>query len=232
LHELADHERGVLRLIEGRPKRSYGADDRLLSERSEIHGPHFITSGWACSMRELKDGRRQIFNVLLPGDAIGLSIRSKPRSFTNIIALTTVRIVDAPEIAVAWRDRARVPGIAAALDLMATEEEFFSQAQIMRLGRQTAYERMAHWFMEIDYRMAARGLGAGSSFPLPMTQETIASALGLSVVHVNRTLQQMRREGRIELKHGRLSLLDKPALVAAGEFTPPMPAAAMADARP
>jgi CRP-like cAMP-binding protein len=81
LHELADHERGFLRLIEGRAKRSYRADDRILSERSEIHGPHFITSGWACRMREANDGLRQIFNVLLPGDAIGLSIRSKPRSF-------------------------------------------------------------------------------------------------------------------------------------------------------
>jgi CRP-like cAMP-binding protein len=155
LHELADHERGVLRLIEGRPKRSYQADDRLLSEKSEIHGPHFITSGWACSMRELKDGRRQIFNVLLPGDAIGLSVRSKPRSFTNIIAVTTVRIVEAPEIAVAWRERSRVPGIAAALDQMAAEEESFMLAHVMRLGRQTAYECMAHWIMELDYRMAA-----------------------------------------------------------------------------
>jgi CRP-like cAMP-binding protein len=232
LNELAEHERGVLRLIEGRPKRSYRADDRILSERSEIHGPHFIISGWACSMRELNDGRRQIFNVLLPGDAIGLSVRSRPRSFANVIALTTVRTVDAPEIAVAWRERTRVPGIAAALDLIAEEDEFFTLGHVMRLGRQNAYERTAHWFMELDYRMAARGLGNGTSFPMPMTQEMMASALGLSVVHVNRTLQQMRREGRIELRQGRLSLLDKPALAAAGEFVPPMQPAPMADAHP
>jgi CRP-like cAMP-binding protein len=160
---------------------------------------------------------------LLPGDAVGLSARSKPRSFTNIIALTTVRTVDAPEIAVAWRDRLRAPGLAAALDLMAAEEEYFTLAHIVRLGRQTAYERMAHWFLEIEHRTAARGLTSGVSFPLPLTQETLADVLGLSVVHVNRTLQQMRREGRIELTRSRLSLLDKPALAAAGEFALPMP---------
>jgi CRP-like cAMP-binding protein len=140
-----------------------------------------------------------------------------------------VRIVDAPEITMAWRERTRVPGIAAALDLMAAEEEYFTLGHIMRLGRQNAYERMAHWFMELDYRVAARGFGNGSAFSLPVTHDTITSALVLSVVHVNRTLQQMRREGRIELKHGRLSLLDKPALAAAGEFTPPMQPASTAD---
>lgn len=64
-------------------------------------------------------------------------------------------------------------------------------------------------------------LRGDKSFPFPLTQETTADVVGLSVVHVNRTLQQMRREGRITLARGLLALLDKEALAKAGEFVPP-----------
>jgi CRP-like cAMP-binding protein len=222
LHPLSDHERNVLRLIERRPRTSYRPDAVVLAEKAEIRAPLFILAGWAARLRELADGRRQIIGILLPGDAIGLCARAHPRSLTSIISLAQLRVVEAPEIAVAWRDQARVPGLSAALDLAAAEEEFFMLCQIMRLGRQTAYERMAHCFMELDYRLAARGLPTEGGFAMPLTQERLADAVGLSVVHVNRTLQQMRREGRIELARGRLSILDRQALAAAGEFTPPV----------
>jgi CRP-like cAMP-binding protein len=222
LDSLNERERMLLRLIEGKAKHSHRANSKLLDEKAEIRRPHFIVSGWAARVRELKDGRRQIVSVLLPGDAIGLSNRTSPLSLTTVLALTPMRTVEAPEVAVAWRDRDRVPALSAVLDLAAAEEEFFMLAHIMRLGRQTAYERIAHWFMELEYRLSSRGLSTNGSFPLPLTQETIAHTVGLSVVHVNRTLQQMRKEARIELTRGRLSLLDKEALCEAGEFIPPV----------
>jgi CRP-like cAMP-binding protein len=232
LHPLSEHERNVLRLIEGRPKHSHRPDTVLLSEKAEFRVPHFITSGWASCLRELGGGRRQIIKVLLPGDAIGLTTRPRPLSFTTVVALSSMRTAEAPEITVAWQDRVRVPGLAAALDLAAAEDEFFLINHITRLGRQTAYERMANWFLEVDYRLSSRGLSSGGAFQMPMTQEALADALGLSVVHVNRTLQQMRREGRIELTRGRLSLLDREALREAGEFSPPQLAAKPADPPP
>ncbi|HEV7689662.1 MAG TPA: Crp/Fnr family transcriptional regulator [Hyphomonadaceae bacterium] len=221
LELLTEHERGVLRLIEARPKQAWRADARLLTERSEIRAPQFVMTGWAARVRELSDSRRQIVGILLPGDAIGLAMRAHPLALSHVVALTPMRTVDAPEIAVAWRDRERVPGLAAAFDLAAAEDEYFMMSQVVRLGRQTAYERIANWFMELEYRLSSRGLSTNGSFPLPVTQETLADAVGLSVVHVNRTLQQMRKEGRIELTRGRLSLLDPDALRAAGEFHPP-----------
>jgi CRP-like cAMP-binding protein len=130
-----------------------------------------------------------------------------------------------------------VPGISAALDLAAAEDEFFMLAHIVRLGRQTAYERIAHWIMELEYRLSSRGLSNNGAFPMPLTQDTLGDAVGLSVVHVNRNLQQMRREGRIELAHGRLAILDREALSTAGEFAAPMlavsamQATSIADAR-
>jgi CRP-like cAMP-binding protein len=173
-------------------------------------------------VKELRDGRRQIIGVLLPGDAVGLCAGTHLLSLTSVVALTSIRTVDAPEISVARRDRDRVPELSAALDLVAAEDECFLLGHIVRLGRQTAYERIAHWFMELEYRLSARGLSTNGAFPFPLKQETIADTVGLSVVHVNRTLQQMRREGRIELARGRLSLLDREALRNEGEFSPPV----------
>jgi CRP-like cAMP-binding protein len=221
LAPLSDHERGVLRLIEERSRHSHNPDTRLLAQGREPRAPHFVLTGWACRMRELADGRRQIINILLPGDAIGLRRQGRFLAPAHVLALTSMRTIEAPEIAIAWRDRERVPGLAAALDLAVAEEEFFLMGQIMRLGRQTAYERVAHLFVELDYRLSARGLANSNSFPLPLTQEMLADVTGLSVVHVNRTLQQMRREGFIELARGRLTLLNREALRKAGEFVAP-----------
>jgi CRP-like cAMP-binding protein len=222
LAALSDHERGVLRLIEQRGQHSHRPDTRLLTEGREIRAPHFILTGWACRMRELAKGRRQIISILLPGDAIGLRPQARLPAPDHVVTLTSMRTIEAPEIAVAWRDHARVPGLSAALTLAAAEEEYFLVGQVMRLGRQTAYERLAHLFMELDYRLSARGLSTNNSFPLPLTQETLSDAVGLSVVHINRTLQQMRREGFIELTRGRLTLLDREALRKAGEFVAPV----------
>jgi len=222
LCSLSNHERSVLRLIESRNKQTHRDEARLLTEGREIRSPQFIITGWACRVRELTDGRRQIMSILLPGDTIGLSPRANALSLTSVVALSQLRTVEAPEITVAWRDRERVPGISTALDLAAAEDEFFLLAHLMRLGRQTAYERIAHWLMELEYRLSARGLSNNGAFAMPLTQETVSDAVGLSVVHVNRTLQQMRKQGRIELARGRLAILDKEALGAVGEFSVPV----------
>lgn len=91
----------------------------------------------------------------------------------------------------------------------------------MRLGRQTAHERMANLFLELDYRLGERGLIKDHSFAFPLTQQMVADTLGLSEVHVNRTLQQLRRDGHIESSKGRVTLRDIGALVQAGQFYPP-----------
>lgn len=229
LEPLNMHEISFLRMIESKPKAIFSSDSRILAEGSEISTPLLIVSGWACRVRSLSDGRRQIMNLLLPGDAIGLCQRSRPLAVTTIIALSTVRASEAFELADVWRDRARMPALAEALDIAAAEEEHFALCHMMRLGRQTAFERMANLFMEIDYRLASRGMSLGGRFPFPLTQETLADVVGLSVVHVNRTLQQMRRDNQIDFSRGRMAILDSEALRLAGEFQRPNVTAGRAD---
>ncbi|MNR30865.1 Nitrogen fixation regulation protein FixK [compost metagenome] len=79
---------------------------------------------------------------------------------------------------------------------------------MVRLGRQSAHERTAHFLLEWRQRCRIAGLAEGERFPMPLTQEVLSDALGLSIVHLNRTLQHMKREGLIEVKRGWIALLD------------------------
>jgi CRP-like cAMP-binding protein len=86
------------------------------------------------------------------------------------------------------------------------------------IGRRSAFTRVAHLFCELIVRMQAVGLSSDYSVELPLTQTDIADALGLSTVHVNRTLQEIRSAGLIKLSRGRLVVLDWEGLCDAGEF--------------
>jgi CRP-like cAMP-binding protein len=178
--------------------------------------PRVLLSGWACRMRMLPDGRRQIFSFLLPGDSIGVS-RAAPLALTTCIALTRVETADAGLL----RDAAasdETTGLGLACARAAGLEDAQLLDHVMRLGRQTAFERTAHLFLELRQRLAAAGLADGERFPLPLTQEVLADALGLSIVHVNRTLQQLRRDRLIEMKSGWVVLLEPDVLAARADF--------------
>ena len=181
--------------------------------------PRVILSGWAARMRLLPDGRRQIFSLLVPGDGLGLCPRPQPLGLSACVALTRLETADAAMLRDAADDPASGLGLACARAACLEEAQVLDH--VMRLGRQTALERTAHLFLELRWRLAAVGLAAESRFPLPLTQEVLADALGLSIVHVNRTLQQLRREGLIEMKSGWVELLDREGLSELADFAPP-----------
>jgi CRP-like cAMP-binding protein len=196
----------------------------LFGEGSPVGRPKVLLSGWAARCRVLPDGRRQIFTFVLPGDAIGLCHRIEPVALTTTMGLTKTVTADASALAEAAFDRpAEFEGIARAVSIAATLEETSLLDHIVRLGRMTAYERMAHLFLELRWRLAVVGLGTDRKFPMPLTQEVLADALGLSIVHVNRTLQQLRREGLIEARNGYVEILKPEVLVSAADFRPPQP---------
>ena len=220
LSALAPLSQSEVALVRGltaqREQHQPGAD--ICSESAGLR-PRVLLSGWACRMRMLPDGRRQIFSFLLPGDSIGVS-RAGPPALTTCIALTRVETADAGLL----RDAAAADGTAG-LGLACARAAALEDGQlldhVMRLGRQTALERTAHLFLELRQRLAGAGLADGDRFPLPLTQEVLADALGLSIVHVNRTLQQLRRENLIDMKSGWVVLLEPDALAARADFVRP-----------
>ena len=221
---LSEAEQELLRNLADRRER-FASGEELAAEGGPPGRPRFILSGWACRQRVLPDGRRQIFGFLLPGDGFALNRPLAPE-LTTIVALTALETADA-EQALEAALGGRASGLARALLAAERAEQGLLLDHMVRLGRQTAYERVAHFLLELQHRLEVAGLGDSQRFPLPLTQEILADALGLSIVHVNRTLQQLRREGLIELRSGVAILLDREQLgkIADYRLAPPPSAA-------
>jgi CRP-like cAMP-binding protein len=170
----------------------------------------------------LSDGRRQIFGFALPGDLLGSCCRSASVAQTTAVVLKSGMIADVTFVRdVLLQSPQRFAGLASAFASLETLHEGYLLNHLVRLGRQTAYERVAHLLLELNQRAVAVGLAEGGESPLPLTQEILADALGLSVVHINRTLQQLRRDGLLDIRASSLRLLDSNRLAEIAEYQAP-----------
>lgn len=198
------------------------AGTELIREGAALDSPKLLMAGWACRFRTLPDGRRQIFEFILPGDIYGLCLRPQAIALTTSLALTPVVIADAGPLGHAITgDTESHPGLTRACYATASLDEAYLLNQLMRVGRQTAYERTAHFILEIHERLSVVGLAGETTVAIPLTQEIMADALGLSVVHLNRTLQQLRRNQLIEFKGGLVRLLEPERLSQIANFRIP-----------
>ena len=216
LHRLSDTERAAL-LAAAPTRERHEAGAELYVEQAPVSKPYVILSGWACRQRVLADGRRQILSFLLPGDAVGLCARRSPLALTATVAMTRMDVADATFVKAA-ASRTQNTRLAEALTMAAAEEEGQLLDHVVRLGCQTALERTAHLLLELHARLKVVGLATERSFPMPVTQEVLADSLGLSVVHMNRTLQQLRRDRLILSKDGYVTLLEPLRLAEFADF--------------
>jgi CRP-like cAMP-binding protein len=192
---------------------------QLVEQDAQDVRPIVIVDGWACRQRVLPDGRRQIFSFLLAGDAIGLSLEPSSLATCATVALTHVTCVRASALRTAVIDpEARWPGLARAVRLAERMEQALLLDHVMRLGRQSAHERVAHLLLELHQRLTIAGLALGSTMVMPLTQEVMADALGLSIVHLNRVLQRFRRERLIEMGGRRTTLLEPQLLAEIADY--------------
>jgi CRP-like cAMP-binding protein len=178
----------------------------------------FLVSGWAARQRVLADGRRQIVSFVLPGDFVSFSLHREPVRYATTVALTAAVVAEADVLLETCIAQDYAAPLARTMRTVAAAEEALIAHQVTRLGRQTAYERMSHLFLELRERLSIAGIEPGDSFTLPVTQEVLADALGLSVVHTNRTLQQLRRDGLIRMSGMKVTLMDAAALVALSDY--------------
>lgn len=134
-------------------------------------------------------------------------------------ALVTIEI--GPALATIRERPADHPRLCEALALLARQTEAELLNAILRLGRQMALERTAHLLLELRDRLAAVGLSERDRFPLPLTQEALADTLGLSTVHMNRSLQELRRERLLRLDGGVAELLNPHRLAVLADYDLP-----------
>ena len=196
----------------------YPARAELIEEGSDTAAPLFLLSGWACRAKSLADGRRQILEFLLPGDLIGLPLQQGEKPLASSYALTPVVVATATRFYHELFGNSSLPHAVEIRRALARSQETRLINQIVRAGRQTAYERLAHLLLEFHDRLSRVGLANNNTFAMPLTQEILADGLGLSVVHVNRTLQQLRREKLIVASEGAVTLLEPAKLAQLANF--------------
>ncbi len=185
--------------------RCFAAGEDVISQGDRTGGVKLLLEGFACRYKALEDGRRQVVAYFVPGDLCDLRVFILKRMDHSIGAVSASKVATiSPENVL--RLTHDYPALTRALWWSTLVEEAIAREWIVNVGQRNALERMAHLFCELLYRFRAVGLNDGMSCTLPLTQVELAETLGLSSVHVNRTLQALRKRKLITLENGTLTI--------------------------
>ena len=195
----------------------YGKGEALISEGDDFRCCFAIRSGWAISYRITMAGRRQILSVYLPGDFIGLHINFHRSAIYTVAALTEVEaaLIEPMRLIEVHQ---QYPVLAAGLDWSAVRTSNILSEHNVSLGARTAEERILHFYLELWCRLMLVGEASSDGFHMRMTQEQVANALGLSVVHVNKKLKALCRKGLLDIDGRMISVPDVRSAVRAADF--------------
>ncbi len=200
--------------------------DRRVEARADIvhegdppRAVNLVCEGWAYRYKALPDGRRQIVAFFLPGDICDLNVQLLRQLDHSIGTITPLRYV---ELQPSWfLEAARdCPRVMQALQWETLVSGAIQREWTLNLGQRTAIERVAHLFCELFWRLQSIGMATSCGYALPLTQSDLAEATGMTSVHVNRTLQQVRARDLIRLHGGRLEIPNLPALTNVALFNP------------
>lgn len=204
---LTEHEQQLLSRLEQDP-RVFDADQEMAAAGSDADKFFTLSRGWACAIRTLADGQRQVLDIFLPGQIIGLREISFSRNLSEIRSLTDVVACPFPRKRLTEIFDA-APRLTDLFFLIMAREQSMLIERVINIGRRNAAERLAHFLVEIQTRLAIRSL----AFTLPMNQTLIADALSLSSVHVSRTFKQLRELGFVENQNGDINIIDLDGLI-------------------
>ena len=200
-----EEEAGLVQLLSKPVKVKCG--EELLQEGHYGHKVFIIQAGWASSYKDLLDGGRQIISFPLPGDCVGLRsvlLKTADHSFS---ALTDAQVntVEAASLMQLFDD---FPRIRASFLWSAARDEAMAVEHLVSVGRRSALERTAHFFMELAERLTLVGLATETFFKCPLNQYVLADALGLSAIHVNRVLRVLRERQLLTVRAGTVVIHD------------------------
>lgn len=171
-------------------------------------GPVFvILEGWACRYKILPTGTRQVLAYLMPGDSCDLHVGLLAEMDHSIQAVTRARVATIDRVEMdATLERRR--GIARAMYIAQLVDEGTMRAWITSMGRRASVERVAHLMCELYLRARNIGLTEETNLEVPLSQAMLADSLGMTPVHLNRVLKQLRLHGAMTLKRGSLTITD------------------------
>lgn len=213
----AEEERAIRGAVAG--ERSIPADEIVVRNGEELNSSLILLEGWLARSKDLAAGERQVSELHIAGDFPDLHAFTLKRLEHDIIALSACRVAVVPharlqDIIEKFPRLGRIYWFSTSVDAAIQRELTLS------LGRRSAISRMAHLFCELHLRLDAVGRATKDGYEFPLTQRELSECLGLTVVHVNRTLQELRRRGLLELENRQLTIRDRPGLIAVSEFDP------------
>ena len=208
----------VAMALRGRILKAAAGED-IASEGDRCDSARIFLSGWACRYKTLEDGRRQILSLVLPGDICDAHIYLLPTMDHSLAALTPATYVEL-DANTFERLLSSDKSVAETFHCETLVAGAIQREWAINLGRRDALERVANIICELFERLQVVGLTEENSFAFPVTQLDLADAMGLSTVHLNRTLQELRAAGLITLKDRSLTILDPEALRSAAMFNP------------
>lgn len=199
------------------PPRTLPANTDLVREGDATDRLYVLTEGWACRYKTARDGSRQIVALLVPGDVANLDTLMFGRPDFGVRVLTAAKVVALPceDVLALAGHHAGIGSVLARLSMI--ENAILSQWALC-LGRMSAQKRLAHLLCELGERLHPDQAADGMRFDLPLTQEQLADALGLTSVHVNRTLQQLRGDALVETGSRTIGFPDVSRLRNVAEF--------------
>ena len=216
--EISAEEEGVIREAVG-IAREVPARTTIIRAGDVLSNSTMLLDGLMCRYKDLRNGERQITELHVAGDFVDLHSFTLKRLDHNIMALTPCRISLVPHerltrITEEYPHLTRVYWFTTNLDAAIHREWELS------LGRRTALAKIAALFCEMRVRFDVVGMTDGDSYALPLTQMDLAECLGLTAIHVNRTLKELREQQLVEFKAGRVTILDLARLERTAEFDP------------
>jgi CRP-like cAMP-binding protein len=213
---LSEAEISVLERLHKR-RRTFLAGRDLVHQGRTDQSAYILVSGWACSYKLLHDGQRQIVDFQIPGDFLGLRSVVLHVSDHSVEPITDIEVteVHASDLFEAFSE---TPRLATAVLWTASRDEAMVVEHLVGIGRRDATERMAHFLLELGKRLSLVGMGSEAGYACPLTQYLIADAIGLSAVHVNRVLRELREQGMVTFRDGYVTFDDYDRTVEFADF--------------
>jgi CRP-like cAMP-binding protein len=195
------------------------ADRTFVRAGQELKESTLLLDGWMARVKDLPTGERQIAELHVAGDFMDLHGFTLKHLDHDVVSISPSIVGVAPhervrEMTEKYPHLTRIYWFSTNLDAAIQREWTLS------LGRRAALSRMAHLFCELYVRLEIAGLAANNRYAFPLTQVELAECLGLTPVHVNRTLQELRRVNLIEVRDWHVEILDMQGLIGVAQFDP------------
>lgn len=214
--ELDEQECELLRHIQ-RDEQDYAVGDVVRRQGLDSGMLYVVKEGWFGISRLLPEGESQLVEVKLPGDVIGMEEVGFVTSKADVIALSDGVLCPFPasDLSKIFAESSRLTEL---MFVVTAREQCMLLERIVNLAQRHAVERVAHFILEMEHRLCSIQIHTQESFEFPLLQHQVADLLGMTPVHINRTLQDLRREGLLDWKRHEITIKDNPRMHELAKF--------------